>query len=39
MSEAEDDDRPHEVVVNEEAPHSIWFADREPPLGWRHAGR
>ncbi len=39
MSEAEDDDRPYEVVVNEEAQYSIWFADRELPLGWRHAGK
>jgi MbtH protein len=27
------------VVVNHEEQYSIWPADREPPDGWRPAGR
>lgn len=26
------------VVVNDEEQYSIWPADRELPLGWRHEG-
>jgi len=29
----EDDVRIYKVVVNAEEPYSIWFADRENPLG------
>jgi MbtH protein len=29
----------YKVVVNEEGQYSIWFADRENPLGWRDAGK
>ena len=28
-----------EVVVNHEEQYSIWPADREPPAGWRKAGK
>jgi MbtH protein len=31
----EDDVRQYRVVVNEEEQYSIWFANRELPLGWR----
>ena len=24
---------------NDEEQYSIWFADREPPLGWKEVGR
>jgi MbtH protein len=27
------------VVVNHEEQYSIWFADREMPLGWRDTGK
>jgi MbtH protein len=27
------------VVINDEEQYSIWFADREPPLGWRAVGK
>jgi MbtH protein len=26
------------VVINDEEQYSIWFADREPPAGWRTVG-
>ena len=27
------------VVVNHKEQYAIWFADREPPLGWREVGK
>ena len=27
------------VVINHEEQYSIWFADREPPAGWREVGK
>jgi MbtH protein len=27
------------VVVNHEDQYSIWFADRQLPLGWREVGK
>ena len=38
MPEDEDDDRVYQVVINHEEQYSIWFADREPPAGWRPEG-
>ena len=35
----EEDQRTYKVVVNHEEQYSIWFADRELPLGWREAGK
>jgi MbtH protein len=35
----EDDTRIYEVVVNHEEQYSIWFADRELPLGWKKVGK
>ncbi|MCA9965510.1 MAG: MbtH family protein [Anaerolineales bacterium] len=29
----------YKVVVNQEEQYSIWPADREPPLGWKEAGK
>ena len=29
----------YKVVVNHEEQYSIWFADREPPMGWREVTR
>ncbi|MFI7633170.1 MbtH family protein [Nonomuraea sp. NPDC049400] len=34
----DDDQRLYQVVCNDEEQYSIWFADRELPLGWRAAG-
>jgi len=38
MEETEDT-RIYKVVVNHEEQYSIWFADREPPLGWKEVGK
>lgn len=27
------------VVVNQDEQYSIWPAERQPPLGWREAGK
>jgi long-chain acyl-CoA synthetase len=35
----EDDDRTYKVVVNSEEQYAIWFADREPPVGWKEVGK
>jgi MbtH protein len=29
----------YKVVVNDEEQYSIWFADREPPAGWKVVGK
>jgi MbtH protein len=29
----------YKVVVNDEEQYSIWFADREPPAGWKAVGK
>ncbi len=34
----DDDGRTYRVVINHEEQYSIWFADRELPLGWKDAG-
>jgi MbtH protein len=26
------------AVVNDEGQHSVWWADQDPPAGWRPAG-
>ena len=38
MTDEQEDDRIYKVVVNHEEQYSIWFADREPPAGWREVG-
>jgi MbtH protein len=35
----QEDTRQYKVVVNHEEQYSIWFADREPPSGWRAVGK
>jgi MbtH protein len=35
----EEDQRTYTVVVNHEDQYSIWFADRQLPLGWREVGK
>jgi MbtH protein len=37
--ETTSEDAPYKVVVNHEEQYSIWPADREPPPGWREAGK
>jgi MbtH protein len=37
-SEETEDRREYKVVVNHEEQYSIWFADRDLPLGWREVG-
>ena len=27
------------VVVNHKEQYAIWFADREPPIGWKEVGK
>jgi MbtH protein len=39
VSEEDEEDRTYKVVVNREEQYSIWFADREPPEGWREVGK
>jgi MbtH protein len=34
-----EDTRRYKVVVNHEEQYSIWFAEREPPLGWKEVGK
>jgi len=38
-SETSEDTTMYKVVVNHEEQYSIWLAEREPPLGWREAGK
>jgi MbtH protein len=38
MAVEETDDRTYRVVLNDEEQYSIWWADREPPAGWRADG-
>src|SRR5262249_41912985 len=35
----QEDARMYNVVVNDEEQYSIWFADRQPPLGWHTVGK
>ena len=37
--EEQEDNTIYKVVVNHEEQYSIWFADRETPLGWREVGK
>jgi len=40
VPEEDDDDLVRAIVlVNHEEQYSIWFADREPPAGWREVGK
>ena len=34
----EEDTRVYAVVINHEEQYSIWFADREIPMGWKAVG-
>lgn len=35
----QEDTRVYKVVMNHEEQYSIWFADRELPLGWVEVGK
>ncbi|GLV55534.1 antibiotic synthesis protein MbtH [Dictyobacter sp. S3.2.2.5] len=35
----QEDTRTYTVVVNHEEQYSIWFADRDLPLGWKEVGK
>jgi MbtH protein len=39
MANDEEDTRTYKVVLNHEEQYSIWFADREPPAGWKEIGK
>ena len=39
MRDEEEDTRTYTVVVNHEEQYSIWFTDRELPLGWKACGK
>jgi MbtH protein len=39
MQDEQEDTRQYTVVVNHEEQYSIWFADRELPLGWTVVGK
>ena len=39
MNSDEKDPSIYKVVVNHEEQYSIWFADRDPPRGWREVGK
>lgn len=39
MSDEAEDTRLYKVVINQEEQYSIWFAEREPPAGWREVGK
>jgi MbtH protein len=39
MADEQDDSTIYKVVVNHEEQYSIWPEYREPPLGWRPAGK
>ncbi|MEM6454184.1 MAG: MbtH family protein [Acidobacteriota bacterium] len=38
FDDEEEDTRTYKVVINHEEQYSIWFADRENPLGWNEVG-
>jgi len=38
-AEDTEDKSTYRVVVNDEEQYSIWPADRDPPLGWKDAGK
>ena len=39
MQDTQDDTIRYVTVVNAEEQYSIWRADRDPPTGWRKAGK
>jgi len=38
-SNDQEDTRIYSVVINHEEQYSVWFADRDIPLGWREVGK
>jgi len=39
MQDEQEDTRQYTVVMNHEEQYSIWFADRDLPLGWTAVGK
>ena len=39
LQDEQEDTRQYKVVVNHEEQYSIWFTDRELPLGWNDTGK
>lgn len=39
LIDEEEEQTIYKVVVNHEEQYSIWFADRELPLGWNEVGK
>lgn len=39
LNDEKEDTRIYKVVVNDEEQYSIWFSERELPLGWREVGK
>jgi MbtH protein len=39
MIEEQEDRRSYKVVINDEEQYSIWFAERDNPLGWHDGGK
>jgi MbtH protein len=39
MRDQDDVEREYEVVMNHEEQYSLWFAEREPPPGWKEVGK
>lgn len=37
--EQREDTRKYKVVINHEEQYSIWFAERDNPLGWKDVGK
>lgn len=39
LKDSEQDTTLYKVVVNHEEQYSVWFADRDAPLGWKEVGK
>ena len=39
FKDQQEDSRMYRVVLNHEEQYSIWFAERENPLGWKDGGK
>lgn len=35
----DDEQKTYKVVMNHEDQYSLWYTDRDNPLGWRDAGK
>jgi MbtH protein len=39
MAHDHEDPRSYKVVINHEEQYSIWFQERDAPLGWQEVGK